>query len=117
MQQTTHSSAEPDGAPLSCRAQATRAQRKAETYRRRMAALGQPVFPVDQLTPTYVPSYQQPLQGIYQDPSVAQSYGTGAEYLQVPVYQKPFYQGTSGGMHAGMAPLAGALQWERPQVV
>ncbi len=74
-----------------------------------MAALGQPV-PAEP-APMYAPSFQQPLQGMYQDPySAAQAYG-GAGYAQAPLYQD-----FPVGMYAGNAPLAGALQWEMPQV-
>jgi len=93
-----------------CRAQAARAQRKAETYKRRMAALGQPVLPAEPTT-AYASPFQHPEQGMYQDPHLAaQSYG-GA-------YSQPtLYQDLSGGMYAGAVPLAGALQWEMPQVL
>ncbi|KAL0030506.1 hypothetical protein WJX79_000125 [Trebouxia sp. C0005] len=89
-------------------AQAARAQRKAETYKRRMAALGQPVPPAEP-TSAYAANFQHPEQGVYQDPYLAaQNYG-GA-------YPQPtLYQDLSGGMYAGAAPLAGALQWEMPQ--
>ena len=75
-----------------------------------MAALGQPVPPAEPMS-AYAPPFQLPEQGMYQDPYLAaQSYG-GA-YLQPALYQD-----LSGGMYAGAAPLAGALQWEMPQVL
>lgn len=75
-----------------------------------MAALGQPVPPAEQM-PAYVSPFQQPMQGMYQDPYVAPQGYNGAVYAQAPVYQD-----FSGGMYAGNSPAAGALQWEMPQV-
>ena len=93
-----------------CRAQAARAQRKADTYRRRMAALGQPVFPAEP-NPTYAPGFDYPLQGMYQDPYAAAQGYRGAAYSQAPVYQE-----VPASLYAADMPLAGALQWEMPQV-
>ena len=91
-----------------CRSQAARAQRKVETYRRRMAALGQPVV-VAEPSPAYAPAFQQPYQGMYPDPYAAQGYGA-PQYTHVPVY--PNYP---DGAFPADVPLAGALQWEMPQ--
>ena len=77
-----------------------------------MAALGQPVPPAEPTT-AYAPPFQHPEQGVYQDPYLAaQSYGGGGAYPQPTLYQD-----LSGGMYAGAVPLAGALQWEMPQVL
>ena len=92
-----------------CRSQAARAQRKAETYRRRMAALGQPVV-VAEPSPVYAPAFQQPYQGMYLDPYAAQGYGA-PQYTPVPVY--PNYPERA---FPADVPVAGALQWEMPQV-
>lgn len=93
-----------------CRSQAARAQRKAETYRRRMAALGQPVMAAE-ASPAYIPAFQQPYQGMYQDPyAAAQGYGA-PQYIHAPVY--PSYPDRA---FPAEGPLASALQWEMPQV-
>ena len=72
-----------------------------------MAALGQPV----EAASAPAPAYQQPYQGVYQDLyAAAQEYG-------VPQYtQSPGYPGYSERAFQPEAPLAGALQWEMPQV-
>lgn len=75
-----------------------------------MAALGQPVPPAEQM-PAFASPFQQPVQGLYQDPYMAAQGYSGAAYTQAPLYQD-----FSGGMYAGNSPAAGALQWEMPQV-
>ncbi|KAL3136295.1 Zinc finger C2HC domain-containing protein 1A [Trebouxia sp. C0010 RCD-2024] len=91
--------------------QAARAQRKAETYRRRMAALGQPVVAAEP-SPTYAPAFQQPYQGMYLDPYAAAQGYEAPQYTHVPVY--PNYPDRA---FPAEVPLTGALQWEMPQAV
>ena len=91
-----------------CRSQAARAQRKAETYRRRMAALGQPVAAAEP-SPAYAPAFQQPYQDMYQDPyAAAPGYGEPQYAPEYPSYAERAFPAE--------AALAGALQWEMPQV-
>ena len=75
-----------------------------------MAALGQPVPPAEQL-PAYASPFQQPMQGMYQDPYMTAQGYSGAAYTHAPLYQD-----LSSGMYAGNNSAAGALQWEMPQV-
>lgn len=75
-----------------------------------MAALGQPVEAAEPSS-AYSPAYQLPYQGMYQDPyAAAQGYGV-SQYTQSPGYTS-YYEGA----FQPEAPLAGALQWEMPQV-
>ena len=59
-------------------------------------------------SPVYASAFQQPYQGMYQDPyTAAQTYGD-VQFTQPPVYQN--YSGQ------GFSAEAPALQWEMPQV-
>ena len=75
-----------------------------------MAALGQPVEAAE-LSSAYAPVYQHPYQGLYQDPYAA------AQGYAAPLYtQPPEYPSSTEHAFQPEAPLAGALQWEMPQV-
>lgn len=75
-----------------------------------MAALGQPVEATELSSPD-APAFQHQYQGMYQDPYAALQGYTTPQFMQAPGY--PNY---SDRAFQPDAPLAGALQWEMPQV-